>query len=272
MLRGRVCGQLADRLPFNSGLESEFSMGKLDGKVVLVTGAARGQGEAEARLFTAEGARVVLGDVRDAEGQAVAESLGASACYLHHDVSDPQSWARLVTQARQRFGRVDGLVNNAGILLPMISLLDMKLEQYRKLIDVNQVGTFLGVQAVARALVEAGGGGSIVNIGSTAALRGYALCIGYNDSKFAVRGITRTAAIELSRHKIRVNVIHPGYIDTVMGRGTEIGEDWTGQIPNIPLGRYGQPIEIARLALFLLSDDASYCTGAEFLADGGELA
>jgi 3alpha(or 20beta)-hydroxysteroid dehydrogenase len=244
-------------------------MGKLDGKVVLVTGAARGQGEAEARLFAQEGARVALGDVRDAEGKAVAEALGGSAFYLHHDVRDPESWAQLVAEARRRFGRIDGLVNNAGIILYR-PLLEMTLEQYREVLEVNLVGCFLGMQAVAPAMLEAGGG-SIVNVSSTAGLKAFARAAGYVSSKFALRGLTRTAALELGPQAIRVNSIHPGGIDTAMGRGPE-DIDVDAIYRSIPLGRIGQPIEIARLALFLISDDSSYCTGSEFVADGGMLA
>ena len=244
-------------------------MGKLDGKVVLVTGAARGQGEAEARLFAQEGARVALGDVRDAEGKAVAESLGGSACYLHHDVRDPESWAQLVAEARRRFGRIDGLVNNAGIILYR-PLLEMTLEQYRDVLEVNLVGCFLGIQAVAPALIQTGGG-SIVNVSSTAGLKAFARAAGYVSSKFALRGLTRTAALELGPQAIRVNSIHPGGIDTAMGRGPE-DIDVDAIYRSIPLGRIGQPMEIARLALFLISDDSSYCTGSEFVADGGMLA
>ena len=244
-------------------------MGKLDGKVVLVTGAARGQGEAEARLFAQEGARVVLGDVLDADGKAVAESLGAAALYLRHDVRDPESWVQFASAATRRFGRIDGLVNNAGIIVYR-PFLEMTLEQYRDVIEVNQVGCFLGMQAVAPAMIEAGGG-SIVNISSTAGLKAFARAIGYVSSKFALRGLTRTAALELGAHRIRVNSIHPGGVDTAMGWGYD-DIDVERIYQAVPLGRIGQPIEIARLALFLISDDSSYCTGSEFVADGGLLA
>jgi 3alpha(or 20beta)-hydroxysteroid dehydrogenase len=244
-------------------------VGRLDGKVVLVTGAARGQGEAEARLFASEGARVALGDVRDAEGKAVAGSIGAGAIYLHHDVRDPESWARLVGEARRRFGRVDGLVNNAGIIVYR-PLLEMTPEQYREVLEVNLVGCFLGLRAVAPAMIE-GGGGSIVNVSSTAGLKAFPRAAGYVSSKFALRGLTRTAALELGPHAIRVNSIHPGGIDTTMARGLE-GVDADAIYRSLPLGRIGQPIEIARLALFLISDESSYCTGSEFVADGGMLA
>jgi len=247
-------------------------MGKLDGKVILVTGGARGQGEAHARLYVQEGARVVVGDVLDAEGQAVAVSLGEQALYVHQDVSEQEGWDRLISEAKRRFGRIDGLVNNAGIIA-YHSILDMPLAQYRKIVAVNQIGTFLGVQAAAKAMIEAGHGGSIVNIGSGAGLQGYALCTGYVDSKFAVRGLTRTAAIELGRYGIRVNAIHPGFINTQMGVSAGDNEqDFSQYYEAIPIGRIGEPSEIARLGLFLLSEDSSFCTGSEFLADGGELA
>lgn len=243
--------------------------GKLDGKVVLITGAARGQGEAEARLFVAEGAKVVLGDVLDAEGKAVAESLGDAAEYVHHDVSDPESWEAFAETAARRYGRVDALVNNAGIMVykPME---EMTLEEYRQVIDVNQVGCFLGMKAVLPGM-RAAGGGAIVNVSSTAGFKGFAKGIGYVSSKFAVRGLTRTAAQELGSLGIRVNSLHPGGVDTALGWGYE-DVDLEQMYGGTPLGRIGQPDEMARVALFLICDDSSYCTGAEFVADGGLLA
>ncbi len=244
-------------------------MGRLDGKVVLITGAARGQGEAEARLFVAEGGRVVLGDVLDAEGKAVADSLGDAAVYAHHDVRDPDSWQAFVELARRSHGRVDALVNNAGVIV-FQSMQETSLEDYRAVIEVNQIGTFLGMKAVTAALQEAGGG-SIVNVSSSAGLRGFANGIAYVSSKFAVRGLTRTAAHELGPLGIRVNSLHPGGVDTAMGWGYE-GVDVEKLYAGTPLGRIGEPIEMARLVLFLVSDESSYCTGAEFVADGGMLA
>ena len=244
-------------------------MGRLEGKVVLITGGARGQGEAEARLFVEEGARVVLGDVLDAEGKAVAESLGDAARYVSCDVRDEAAWEQLVATAQGAYGRVDGLVNNAGVMVykPM---LETSLDDYRSVIDVNQVGCFLGMKAAAPAMRDAGGG-SIVNISSMAGMRAFAGAIGYVSSKFAVRGLTRAAAQELGPLGIRVNSVHPGGVDTAMGWGYE-GVDVEAIYAGSPLGRIGQPVEMARLVLFLLSDDSSYCTGAEFVADGGLLA
>ena len=248
-------------------------MGRLEGKVVLITGAARGQGEAEARLFVEEGAQVVLGDVLDTEGEGVAKSLGEDSIYLHHDVGDPQSWARFVDAARRSFGRIDGLVNNAGIIV-FAPLLETTLEQYMDVVRVNQVGCFLGMKAVVPAMRDAGGG-SIVNVSSVVGLKGHANVAAYSSSKFAIRGLTRTAALELGPLGIRVNSIHPGGVDTAMGwagEGSDEGLDLAELYRSMPLGRIGEPVEMARLALFLISSDSSYCTGSEFLADGGMLA
>ena len=246
-------------------------MARLDGKVALITGAARGQGEAEARRFVAEGARVVLGDVLDEEGRRVAESLGERAVWMRHDVSSEASWAAFVDTAKRRFGRVDVLINNAGVLV-IAPIASITLEQYMRVINVNQVGCLLGMRAVIPAMAEAGGG-SIINIASTAGLEGVACLVGYVSSKFAIRGMTKTAAIELGPLKIRVNVICPGGIDTSMGRGDDFGAvDTSSYFSGLPIPRIGRPDEVARAAVFLASDDSSYCTGAELLVDGGMLA
>ena len=249
-------------------------MGKLDGKVALITGAARGQGEAEARLFVEEGGKVVLADVLDGEGAVVAKDLGDSACYTHLDVTSETDWVAAVELAKSKFGRLDILVNNAGILkfgpIAMTSL-----DDYRAVIEVNQIGVFLGMRAAIPAMV-ANPGGSIVNISSIDGLIGMAGGVAYVASKFAVRGMTKTAAIELGPVGIRVNSIHPGGVDTPMIRpegsplaSLDISEMMSKQVP---LGRIGEPMEIARLALFLASDDSSYCSGSEFVADGGMTA
>ena len=250
-------------------------MGKLEGKVIVITGAARGQGEAEARLFVEEGARVVLGDVLDDLGKEVAESLGDAAIYVHHDVSDRASWDETIARAESAFGRVDALINNAGILrVGMIA--DMPLEEYQQVIAVNQVGVFLGMQAAFPALKKAGGG-AIVNISSVGGLAGMAAMSAYVSSKFAVRGMTKCAAIEFGPHNIRVNSVHPGGVDTPMldplydpaDRGGEAGNSI---YDSVPIGRISAPVEIAKLVAFLVSDDSSYCTGSEFIADGGMMA
>ncbi|UCE85191.1 MAG: glucose 1-dehydrogenase [Deltaproteobacteria bacterium] len=248
-------------------------MGRLDGKVAIITGAARGQGEAEARLFAEEGARVVLGDVRDDLGMAVAASIGESALYLHHDVRSEEDWTRVVATARDRFGKLDVLVNNAGVL-HFAPIADIELDDYLRVIQVNQVGCLLGMKSVIPAMLEAGGG-SIVNISSTAGLTGTAGLVAYGSSKWAIRGMTKVAALELGPLGIRVNSVHPGGIDTAMGRGDARGfekVDTGGVYASLPLGRIGQPLEVARLALFLSSDESSYCTGSEFTIDGGMTA
>ncbi|MEI8001370.1 MAG: glucose 1-dehydrogenase [Actinomycetes bacterium] len=251
-------------------------MGRLDGKVAIISGAARGQGEAEARLFAAEGARVVLGDVLDDRGAVVAAEIGASARYAHLDVRSEADWAAVVELAEEAFGPVGVLVNNAGILR-FTRLTETPVEQFREVIEVNQVGTFLGMKAVVPSMQRAGGG-SIVNISSTNGLAGYVGTISYTSTKWAVRGMTKTAAMELGPLGIRVNSIHPGGIDTDMVRPSAEVADLpdsdalSRRYAHLPLRRVGQPIEIARLALFLASDDSSYSTGSEFVADGGMLA
>jgi 3alpha(or 20beta)-hydroxysteroid dehydrogenase len=243
-------------------------MGRLDGKVALISGGARGQGAAEARLFAAEGAKVMVGDVLDDEGEELARELSSDQCaFRHHDVTDESQWAGIVTETLERFGRLDILVNNAGIfrILPMMQT---SLEDYRRINDINQVGVFLGMQAVTPSLIERGGG-SIINISSIAGLRGSPASFAYSASKWAVRGMTKCAALELAPFKVRVNSIHPGIIDTPMAQEFHDFGVWDTIRERIPMGDAAPPEEVARLALFLASDDSTYCTGAEFIVDGG---
>ena len=247
-------------------------MGRLDGKVALITGGARGQGEAEARLFVAEGARVVITDVLDADGEVVAKDLGDAAAYLHHDVTDELAWQATVDKAIDRFGGIDVLVNNAGIFT-VAPTATMPLEDYRRVIDVNQVGVFLGMKAVSPHMA-ARASGSIVNISSIAGLQGSAGTVAYTASKFAVRGMTKVVAKELAPFGVRVNSVHPGIIETPMLTGfSAFGDDVLDRIvERIPNGKIATADDVARVVLFLASDDSAYCTGAEFVVDGGMTA
>ncbi|MBK8133062.1 MAG: glucose 1-dehydrogenase [Gammaproteobacteria bacterium] len=243
-------------------------MSNLNGKVALITGAARGQGAAEARLFAQRGAKVVLCDILDSEGQAVAAEIGANATYVRLDVTSEASWQAAVKAAVGKFGKLNVLVNNAGIV-KVTNLADCPLDEYMQVIQVNQVGVFLGMKTVVPAMKQAGGG-SIVNISSIDGLIGMTGGTAYCASKFAVRGMTKVAALELGKDGIRVNSIHPGGILTPMITGAGLDAQTAGEIfGRVPLQRIGQPEEIATLAAYLASDDASYSTGSEFIADGG---
>lgn len=247
-------------------------MGRLDGKVALITGGARGQGAAAARRFVAEGARVVIADVASEDGKALADELGAAAAYQELDVSDEDSWSAAVERVSTDFGRIDVLLNNAGVL-HFAPLVQTTLADYQRVININQVGTFLGMRSIVD-LMAASGGGSIINVSSVEGLAGVSYVTAYTASKFAIRGMTKVAALELGEKGIRVNSIHPGMIDTKMVRDAAGGGDVdvTPVGKKVALGRVGQPEEIAGVALFLASDDSSYCTGGEFIADGGATA
>jgi len=246
------------------------SEGRLAGKVALITGGARGQGAVEGRLFAAEGATVVLTDVLDEEGETAAGGI-AGATYQHLDVSSESEWERVVDDVMERHGRLDVLVNNAGI--DLIKRLDQTtLEEFQRLVAVNQTGTFLGMRTVARALQAAGLPGSIINISSVAGLEGVKGHGAYSGTKYAVTGLTRSAAKEWGRHGIRVNSVHPGVIETPMTADMRAVADPAARAKlerNIPLGRIGQSDDIANMVLFLASDESSYCTGQSFVVDGG---
>ncbi|MCU0310881.1 MAG: glucose 1-dehydrogenase [Acidimicrobiales bacterium] len=242
--------------------------GRLAGKVALVTGAARGQGEAEARLFAAEGAQVVLADVLDAEGEAVAADIGPAARYVHLDVSREDDWRDAMAVVAE-IGPLSVLVNNAAILR-FSAITDTSLEDYLRVIMVNQVGTFLGMKAAIGPMTEAGGG-SIVNISSIDGIGSKNSLVAYSSSKGAIRSMTKTAALELGQFGIRVNSVHPGGVFTPMNG--DIAKDvFDAAHRQLPLARSAMPEEIATMVLFLASDEASYCTGAEFVVDGGWLA
>jgi len=244
--------------------------GRLDGKVAIVTGGARGQGAAEARLFASEGATVVVTDVLTGEGEAVATEI--QGLFLAHDVSSETAWQETVQRTLDAYGRIDVLVNNAGIFR-RARLLATTLADYRRVIDVNQVGVFLGMQAVAPTMI-AQRSGAIVNISSIAGFLGAAGAFAYGASKWAVRGMTKAAGIELAKHGVRVNSIHPGMIDTEMMTEVTGGdaERFERIERTVPLRRVAAPEEVAKLALFLASDESAYCTASEFVVDGGVIA
>ncbi len=240
-------------------------MARFQGKVVLISGGARGQGAAEARMLVAEGARVVIGDLREDEGRKLAGELGGAAVFVRHDVTDEADWGRAVAAA-EGFGGLHGLVNNAGIYIPR-TLMETDAALFEQHVRVNQLGCFLGMKAVVGAM-ERSGGGSIVNISSVAGLRGSPGAFAYSATKWALRGMTKAAAIDLAPRRIRVNSVHPGPIDTEMLkiRSEEVNLQRTQQVP---MKRMGTSEEVARLVLFLLSDESVYVTGAEVTIDGG---
>ena len=231
-------------------------MGRLDSKVAIVTGGAMGQGAAIVRAYVAEGARVVIADVAEEQGRALAGELGAAAHFARHDVSDAASWATVVEDANTRFGPVDVLANNAGIL------------RFGLLGRVNQNGVFLGMQAVSRTMRK-NGGGSIINASSVEGLAGMPSCTAYAATKWAIRGMTKCAAMELGPKGIRVNSVHPGMIDTPMTRvhGGDAAMEYGAS--KVPLRRVGVPEDIAPVYVFLASDESSYINGAEIAVDGG---
>jgi len=236
-------------------------VGRFDGQVAIISGAARGMGASHARAFVAEGAQVVIGDVLDADGALLAAELGPAATYVHLDVTSRADWAATVRHAEVR-GPVRILVNNAGVVSygPFVEADEV---EYRRVVDINQTGTWLGI-AVAAPAIARSGGGAIVNISSSAGLQGYAHISGYVASKWAVRGMTKAAALELGPQGIRVNSVHPGPIRTSMTDG--LGDEVTA---TQAIARLGEPEEVSNAVLFLSSDAASFITGAELAVDGG---
>ncbi len=243
-------------------------MGRVAGKIVLITGGARGQGAAHARLLAAEGARVIVSDVKEAEGRALAAEIGAAAWYLSLDVGSEASWQAAIDAIRDRHGRLDGLVNNAGVAV-MAGIGETDAALFQRIVGINQLGTFLGIKYGA-ALMKAGGGGSIINISSINGLRANAAFIAYTGTKWAVRGLSKAAALELAPANIRVNTVFPGIIDTPMLTesvpGLNVAEFGAA---NTPLGRVGKPGDVSSAVVFLLSDESSFITGAEIAVDGG---
>ncbi|WP_193073759.1 glucose 1-dehydrogenase [Pseudomonas sp. FME51] len=247
-------------------------MGRLGRKVALITGAARGMGESHARRFIAEGAKVILTDISEDAGRPLALELGSNALFLKHDVTSASSWKSVIASAEEAFGSLNILVNNAGILGPVANTQQLTEDDYLKVCNVNQHSVFLGMQAAIPSMLKAGSG-SIVNISSIAGMAAnYGFPnLAYVASKFAVRGMTKAAAIEYGRKNIRVNSVHPGFIQTpMMVEATD--ESGGDALDLIPLGRIADPAEVSNLVLFLASDEASYITGSEYLVDAGMLA
>lgn len=240
-------------------------MGRLTGKVAIITGGARGMGESHVRKFIAEGAKVVLTDLNEESGNALANELGENAKFVKQDVTNAADWERVITETEQAFGPVNILVNNAGISMNM-SIAEMTEAQYRKIVDINQVSVFLGMKAVLPSMQKTENG-SIVNISSMNGL--VAGAIGYTDTKFAVRGMSKAAAMEFANYGIRVNSVHPGVIETPMVTEGDAAEVIKEFAKHIPLKRVAKSEEVSNLVLFLASEESSYSTGSEFVIDGG---
>jgi 3alpha(or 20beta)-hydroxysteroid dehydrogenase len=243
-------------------------MARFDGKVILISGGARGQGAAEARELVKQGAKVVIGDVLEKEGTALAAELGSSVTFVRHDVTSEADWDRAV-KAAEMLGGLHGLVNNAGIYQPK-PLAETDAELWERHLRINQTGCFLGMKAVL-APMERSGGGAIVNISSGAGLRGSPQAFAYSATKWALRGMTKSAAMDLAKKKIRVNSVHPGPIETDM-ISWRTPEETAKRLKMVPMRRHGTADEVAQLVLFLLSDESGYITGAEVAIDGGVTA
>ncbi|MGW2173959.1 SDR family NAD(P)-dependent oxidoreductase [Streptomyces sp. NPDC001705] len=249
-------------------------MGRFDHHTVLVTGGTGGQGASHVRAYHAEGADVVIADIDENRGRALAAELGARALYVRLDVTDESSWSAAVQAAEEHFGPLAVLVNNAGVQNPAAPIETTDRRVWDRVLDINLTGTFLGIKAAAPSL-RRNGGGVIVNIASTSGVGGTAMYAPYVASKWAVRGLTKTAALELGRDQIRVNTIHPGVIATpfitepAAGSDAPISDFYSAEPFAIP--RLGEPADVTRVLLFLTSDEASFATGSEFVIDGGLL-
>ena len=241
-----------------------MSNGRIAGKIALITGGARGQGRQEAERFAAEGATVDITDVLDDVGAAAADELGDAVTFLHHDVTSEDDWAAVIAGIVEQHGRIDILVNNAGIF-SMTAALDTSIEAWNQMVAINQTGVFLGIRDVGRVMCEQGSG-SIINISAIAGLAGVGRAHAYAATKWAVRGMSKSAAIEFAAHGVRVNSVHPGIIDTDMLR--EFGGNLERITESIPMGRTASADEVANVVLFLASEEASYCSGHEFVVDG----
>ena len=244
-------------------------MKRFENRTVIVTGGARGMGASHARGFIAEGANVVIADVVDQEGQSLADELGGRAIFSRLDVTSEADWAATVTAAETAFGPVSVLVNNAGIV-HFAPIANTTPADWSRVIDINLTGTYLGIRALASSMRKAGGG-AIVNISSGAGMSGAFGLGAYVASKWGVRGLTKTAALELARDKIRVNSIHPGATRTTMAAQPDVEAVMAASVRGLAIPRIAEPEELTRLVLFVASDEASFSTGSEFIADGGAL-
>lgn len=247
-------------------------MGRLTGKIAVITGASQGMGEAHAHAFVAEGAKVILTDINGVAGAALAESLGSHALFIQHDVASASDWARVVAEGTARFGPINVLVNNAGIIGPVARTVEIAERDFAHVCAVNMTGVFLGMQAVLPSMIALGGG-SIINISS---ISGMLANVGtpnlaYAGSKFAVRGMTKQVAVEYGSYAIRANSIHPGYVKTPMMVAATDAEGG-GATSAIPLGRFAEVHEISPLVVFLASDESAFITGMEHVIDGGMTA
>jgi len=237
---------------------------QLQGKVALISGGARGMGASHAREIVARGGKVVIGDVLDADGTALADELGDAATFVHLDVTEPEQWETAVSTATTMFGKLDVLVNNAGIL-SQGRIGEYGKDDWDRIIGINLTGQFLGITAATKALVDAAPA-SIINVSSTNGFQGSAAMHGYTASKFGVRGLTKSVAMELGAQGVRANSVHPGPIATPMTEGL----DASGLAA--ALHRFGDPREVSNLVCYLASDESSFSTGSEFVVDGGQLA
>ena len=238
------------------------SGGRMMGRVAIVSGGAKGLGAGQVRLLAREGAKVAIGDIDDAAGAALAKEIGDAAIFVHLDVTRAGDWANIVATTEKAFGLITTLVNNAGIIV-LAKVDELTEEQYRRIIDVNQIGPLLGMQAVIPSMRKLGGG-SIINVASAAGISALPALGAYSSTKFALRGLTKSASLDLAADNIRVNALCPGSSATTMTEGVPPPKHQA-------IKRFGQPNEIAAMALFLASDEASYCTGGDYVVDGGFL-
>jgi 3alpha(or 20beta)-hydroxysteroid dehydrogenase len=243
-------------------------MGRMQGKVAIISGGSRGMGALHAETFVAEGAKVMIGDVLDDQGTVLADKLGENAAYQHLDVTKGEDWEAIVARTVELFGQLDVLVNNAGIMR-LGGVENLSDESYLEMFKVNEFGVFLGMKHAVPAM-RAAGGGSIVNISSESGLTGKGNLIGYSASKWAVRGMSKCAARDLGKHNIRVNSVHPGGVETDFVHTPELERvDRTNLYDGLPIPRRAEPEEITPLVVYLASDESSFATGAEFVIDGG---